>query len=143
MADPYAPERTSITYGTGSSAFTVGATRIPLGFWGSDAGRATIAERQDAAFSRAIGGNLKQLGIEMPHAEGSGFLRPEQIADLLALRGGADAGAVLGGASAPAPGVALSELFSTPFGRWPTTYKLGAAVAALGAVALLAGALRR
>lgn len=143
MADPYAPQRTSITYGSGSSAFTVGATRIPLGFWGSEAGRATTRERQDAAFSRAIGGNLKQLGIERPHAEGSGYLRPDQVADLIALRGGADAGAVLGGASAPMSGVALSELFSTPFGQWPNTYKLGAAVAVLGTLALLAGALRR
>lgn len=98
---------------------------------------------QDKAYSVALGGGLRQIGIETPRAEGSNFLRPDQIANIIALRGGADPGAVLGGASAPASGVALSELFSTPFGQWPTVYKLGAAVAVLGTLALLSGVLRR
>ncbi len=137
------PSQTSITFGSGSSARTIGATRIPLAFWGTAEGQAVTRERQDRAFSLALGGNLKQLGIERPHAEGSGFLRPDQIADLIALRGGADAGAVLGGASAPSSGsTSLAGLFSTPFGEWSTAAKLGAGVALLGALALLRGVLR-
>ena len=127
----------TIRYGNG---FSTTGTRIPLEFWGSAEGRAVTAERQDRAFSQALGGTLRQLGIEKPHAEGSGYLRPGQIADLIALRGGADSGAVLGGASAP---MAPAQLFGTPFGQWPLSYKLGAAVGILAALALLAGALRR
>ena len=130
-ADPY---RESRVFGQGTSSRVVSGTYFP-----AESRAEALRGAQDKAFSVALGGGLRQLGIETPAAEGSNYLRPGQIADLLSLRGGADPGQVLGGASAP--GIALSSLFSTPFGEWPTAYKLGAGVAVLGLLAFLRGAL--
>lgn len=53
--------------------------------------------RQEKLFAEAIGGTAKQLGLEGLRAEGSTYLRPEQVAALIALRRGEDPVRVLGG----------------------------------------------
>ena len=74
---------------------------------------ASIARRtalQDRAFAQAIGGLSTQLGVTSPRAGGVA-LRPEQVAQLIALRRGEDPVGVLGGgptrAASPLPTRAL------------------------------------